>query len=61
MQEAGDERIGGGARLSRGHTMQVGTSEFMRLRAPKLDESYLVPTGGELFVIEIIGAHEINR
>jgi hypothetical protein len=50
-----------GARLSRGHTMQVGTSEFMRLRAPKLDESYLVPTGGELFVIEIIGAHEINR
>jgi hypothetical protein len=50
-----------GARLSRGHTMQIGTSEFMRLRAPKLDESYLMPAGGELFVMEIIGAHEINR
>ena len=33
----------------------------MRLRAPKLDESYLMPAGGELFVMEIIGTHEINR
>lgn len=49
-----------GARLSRGHTMQVGTSEYLRLRAPKLSESYLVPNG-ELFVVEIIGSDEINR
>lgn len=49
-----------GARLGRGHTMQVGTSEYMRLRAPKLDESFLV-ANGELFVMEIIGADEINR
>lgn len=50
-----------GARLSRGHTMQIGTGEYMRLRAPKLDESFLMPSGGELFVMQIIGADEINR
>ena len=50
-----------GARLSRGHTMQIGAGEYMRLRAPKLDESFLLPSGGELFVMQIIGADEINR
>ena len=50
-----------GAKLSRGHTMQIGTSEFMRLRAPKLDESFLTRYRGELFVMEIIGADQINR
>jgi len=49
-----------GAHLSRGHTMQVGKKEYMRLRAPKLNESFLVKNG-VLFVMEIIGADEIIR
>ena len=49
-----------GARLSRGHTMEIGKNAYMRLRAPKLDESFLVRSG-ELFVMEIIGADQINR
>lgn len=47
-----------GARLGRGHTVQIGR-DYLRLRAPKLDESYLVPDG-ELLVIESIGPDEIN-
>jgi hypothetical protein len=49
-----------GARMSRGHTMQIGKSAYMRLRAPKLDESFLV-RNGELFVMEVIGADQSNR
>jgi hypothetical protein len=48
-----------GARLGRAHTMEIG-HEHMRLRAPKLDESYLV-ANGELFVVETIGSGEIGR
>jgi hypothetical protein len=32
----------------------------MRLRAPKLSESFLVPNG-ELFVMDVISAADINR
>ena len=49
-----------GAKVGRGHTMQIGAGECVRLRAPKLSESFLVPTG-ELFVLEPIGPEEINR
>jgi hypothetical protein len=49
-----------GARLRRGHTMEIGTGEYMRLRAPTLDEGFLV-RNGELFVMEMIEAGEINR
>lgn len=49
-----------GARLRRGHTMEIGTGEYMRLRAPTLDEGFLV-RNGELFVMEMIDAGEINR
>jgi hypothetical protein len=48
-----------GARVARGHTMQIGTN-YMRLRAPKLSESFLV-RDGELFVMEVIGPNDINR
>jgi Domain of unknown function (DUF4261) len=47
------------AQVGRGHTMQIG-ADYMRLRAPKLTESFLVPNG-ELFVMEVIGPNEINR
>jgi hypothetical protein len=40
--------------------MEIGAGEHIRLRAPRLDEGYLV-RNGELFVTEIIGADEINR
>ena len=49
-----------GAKLGRGHTMEIGSQQYMRLRAPKISESFLVREG-ELFVLEIIGADEINR
>jgi hypothetical protein len=49
-----------GARLSRGHTMQIGTQDYLRVRAPKLSESFLTPDR-ELFVLEVIGPDEINR
>lgn len=49
-----------GAKVGRAHTMQIGAGDYMRLRAPKLSESFLVPDG-ELFVIETIGPEEINR
>jgi hypothetical protein len=49
-----------GKKLGRGHTMQIGAREYMRLRAPKLNESFLVPSG-ELLVMEVIDADDINR
>lgn len=49
-----------GARLSRGHTVEIGAGTYMRLRAPKLDEAFLVRSG-DLFVLEMIGVDEINR
>jgi hypothetical protein len=52
--------LSSGVRLARGHTMQIGAHEYMRARAPKLSESFLVPSG-ELFVLEVIGPDDINR
>lgn len=52
--------LSSGTRLGRGHTMQIGAHEYMRARAPKLSESFLVPNG-ELFVLEVIGPNEVNR
>jgi hypothetical protein len=49
-----------GARLSRGHTMEAGAGEYLRLRAPKLDEGFL-ERNGDLLVMETIGADAINR
>lgn len=48
-----------GKRLRRGDTMEIGSGNFMRVRAPKLSESFL-ERDGDLFVLEIIGADEIN-
>jgi hypothetical protein len=47
------------ARLGRGHTMQIGM-DYLRVRAPKLSESFLTPDG-DLFVLEAIGPDDINR
>ena len=52
--------LSSGARLSRGHTMQIGTQDYLRVRAPKISESFLTPNG-ELFVLEAIGPEDINR
>jgi hypothetical protein len=49
-----------GRRLARGDTMQIGANDFMRVRAPKLSESFL-ERQGELFVMELIGPDEVNR
>jgi len=49
-----------GVRLGRGHTMQIGSDLYARLRAPKLSESFL-DSEGELFVLEPISADQINR
>jgi hypothetical protein len=52
--------LNSGARFDVGHTMQVGSDTFMRLRAPTKEE-YFLQSEGELFVAEMIGADEINR
>ncbi len=49
-----------GAEMAPGHTMQVGETEFLRLRAPTEDESFL-ESDGDLLVAEIISKDEINR
>lgn len=49
-----------GAHLAAGHTMQIGTEEYLRLRERTEDE-YFLESDGELFVTEIIGADEINQ
>jgi hypothetical protein len=49
-----------GRHLNRGDTMQTGSNDFIRVRAPKLSESFL-ERQGELFVVDIIGPDQINR
>jgi hypothetical protein len=48
-----------GKQLRRSDTMELGSGNFVRVRAPKLSESFL-ERDGELFVLELIGADEIN-
>jgi hypothetical protein len=52
--------LNSGAELGAGHTMQVGETTFMKLRAPTQDEGFL-DSEGELFVAEMIPADQINR
>jgi len=49
-----------GARFAVGHTMQVGPETFLRVRAARAEEGFL-ESAGELFVLERIGADQINR
>ena len=49
-----------GARLAAGHTMQIGDSEYLRVRAPSASEGSL-SIDGEILVAEIIGPDQINR
>jgi hypothetical protein len=49
-----------GAQLAAGHTMQIGEEEYLRVRLPTEEETFL-ESEGELLVAEIIGPDEINR
>jgi Domain of unknown function (DUF4261) len=49
-----------GAHLAAGHTLQIGEDEWLRVRHPTDGEGFLV-SEGNLLVVEIIGADEINR
>jgi hypothetical protein len=49
-----------GARFGVGHTMQVGSDTFLRLRAPT-EKEYFLDSEGELFVAELISADEISK
>ena len=49
-----------GAQMAPGHTMQVGETAFMRLRAP-LAEEYFLDGPDQVLVAEIIEGHEINQ
>jgi hypothetical protein len=49
-----------GAELDDGHTMQIETEAYLRLRLPKTKEHFL-KSPGAMFVAEMIRADEINR
>jgi hypothetical protein len=49
-----------GKRLAAGHTMQIGADNYLRCRAPTRDEPWL-ESKGEILVVEVIGAEQINR
>jgi len=49
-----------GKRLAAGHTMQLGAHDYLRCRAPAESESWL-ESRGEVLVVEIITADQINR
>jgi hypothetical protein len=49
-----------GKEMSSGHTMQVGETEFLRLRSATAQEAFLAGDGN-LLVAEIIGPDQINR
>jgi hypothetical protein len=49
-----------GSRLGKGHTAQIDDEQYLRFRAPSQDERFLESTG-ELLVVEIVSAGEINR
>lgn len=50
--------IQSGAQMDAGHTMQIGETEFMRLRDPAEDEYYLHGPS-RVLVVEVIAASEI--
>src|SRR5262249_41118036 len=49
-----------GKRLAAGHTMQLGAHDYLRCRAPAESESWL-ESRGDVLVVEIIRADQINR
>jgi hypothetical protein len=49
-----------GRRLAAGHTMQIGSNDYLRCRAPTKDEPWL-ESKGEMLVVDVIGADQINR
>jgi hypothetical protein len=49
-----------GNHLAAGHTMQVGPTDYLRCRAPTKAEPWL-ESKGEMLVVEVIGADQINR
>lgn len=49
-----------GRTLAPGHTLQTGPDEYLRCRAPREDEEWL-ESEGEVLLVELIGADEINR
>jgi hypothetical protein len=49
-----------GKRLAAGYTMQVGAKDYLRCRAPTRDEPWL-ESKGEILVVEVIRADQINR
>jgi hypothetical protein len=49
-----------GRRLDVGHTMQIGADDYLRCRAPTKDEPWL-ESEGEMLVVEVIRADQINR
>ena len=49
-----------GARFAAGHTAQVGTDTFMKLRAPD-EQEYLLDSDHEIYVVEFASASEMNR
>jgi hypothetical protein len=52
--------LNSGKRLAAGHTMQIGADDYLRCRAPTKDEPWL-ESKGEMLVIEVIRASQINR
>ena len=48
------------AKPAAGHTMQVGDEAFLRFRAPKKIEAFLV-NDADLLVVEVVGRDEMNR
>jgi hypothetical protein len=49
-----------GARIAAGHTMQIGENDYLRARHPAESEAFL-ESRGELLIVEITGADQINR
>jgi hypothetical protein len=52
--------LNSGKRLAAGHTMQLGANDYLRCRAPRTDEPWL-ESKGEVLVVEVIRADQINR
>jgi hypothetical protein len=52
--------LNSGKRLAAGHTMQLGAENYLRCRAPTAEEPWL-ESKGEMLVVEMIRADQINR
>jgi len=52
--------LNSGKRLAAGHTMQLGARDYLRCRAPTKDEPWL-ESKGEMLVVQVIQADQINR